>query len=66
MGAPTTPPHGALLAGRSVFVTGAYGFVGGWLTRALLERGAARERAAPRARAGCVLELERHRGANAR
>ena len=26
--------------GRSVFVTGAYGFVGSWLVKALLDRGA--------------------------
>ena len=41
-----------------MLVTGAYGFVGGWLAQALLERGAQREvlRRAPRA--GCVLELE--------
>ena len=28
------------LAGRSVFVTGAYGLLGSWLVKALLERGA--------------------------
>lgn len=32
---------GARLHGRSVLVTGAYGLLGGWLVRALLERGAA-------------------------
>ena len=28
------------LTGRSVFVTGAYGLLGSWLVKALLERGA--------------------------
>jgi CDP-glucose 4,6-dehydratase len=32
---------GTSMAGRSVFVTGAYGMLGGWLVGALLERGAA-------------------------
>lgn len=31
---------GAAMAGRSVFVTGAYGMLGGWLVGALLDRGA--------------------------
>jgi CDP-glucose 4,6-dehydratase len=54
-----SPRYGGRLAGRSVFVTGAYGFVGGWLTRALLERGARVSVLRRRPRAGCVLELER-------
>ena len=29
-----------ILRGRSVFVTGAYGLLGGWLVKALLDRGA--------------------------
>ena len=49
----------AVAWGRSVFVTGAYGFVGGWLTRGAARARRARQRAAPRPRAGCVLELER-------
>src|SRR5689334_9985732 len=49
--------YGGRLAGRSVFVTGAYGFVGGWLTRALLERGARVSVLRRRPRTGCVLEL---------
>jgi len=32
---------GSAIAGRSVLVTGAYGMLGGWLVRRLLERGAA-------------------------
>ncbi len=32
---------GTAMAGRSVFVTGAYGMLGGWLVAALLDRGAA-------------------------
>ncbi|MBF6618746.1 MAG: NAD-dependent epimerase/dehydratase family protein [Patulibacter sp.] len=32
---------GTAMRGRSVFVTGAYGMLGGWLVRALLNRGAA-------------------------
>jgi CDP-glucose 4,6-dehydratase len=32
---------GKSMAGRSVFVTGAYGMLGAWLVKALLERGAA-------------------------
>lgn len=35
-----SPPLGAAFAGRRVFVTGAYGMLGAWLTRALLDRGA--------------------------
>lgn len=31
---------GAAMRGRNVFVTGAYGMLGGWLVRALLDRGA--------------------------
>ncbi|MFA4927109.1 MAG: NAD-dependent epimerase/dehydratase family protein [Patulibacter sp.] len=31
---------GTAMRGRSVFVTGAYGMLGGWLVRALLDRGA--------------------------
>jgi CDP-glucose 4,6-dehydratase len=53
-----TSPHGRAVAGQSVFVTGAYGFVGGWLTRALLERGARVSVLRRAARPGCVLELE--------
>src|SRR5436190_24132250 len=49
---------GRAVTGRSVFVTGAYGFVGGWLTRALLERGARVSVLRRAARPGCVLELE--------
>ncbi len=33
--------HGSAIAGRSVLVTGAYGMLGGWLVKALLERDAA-------------------------
>jgi len=35
-----SPPFGMGFAGRRVFVTGAYGMLGSWLTRALLDRGA--------------------------
>ncbi len=34
------PAHGASLAGSSVLVTGAYGLIGSWLSRALLDLGA--------------------------
>ncbi|CAB4938275.1 unannotated protein [freshwater metagenome] len=33
-------PFGQAMRGRNVFVTGAYGMLGGWLVRALLDRGA--------------------------
>lgn len=33
-------PYGAAMAGRTVFLTGAYGLLGSWLAAALLERGA--------------------------
>lgn len=55
--------YGAGLAGRSVLVTGAHGFVGGWLAQALLERGARVTvlRRTPRPASVLVLEdLERH------
>jgi CDP-glucose 4,6-dehydratase len=36
-----SPPFGTAFKGRRVFVTGAYGMLGSWLSRALLDRGAA-------------------------
>ena len=36
----TSPAVGAFWEGRPVLVTGATGFMGGWLTRSLVERGA--------------------------
>src|SRR5579862_4662960 len=46
------------LRGRSVFVTGAYGLLGSWLTAALLERGAAVIVLRRDAVAGSALELD--------
>lgn len=51
------PLYGETLRGRSVFLTGAYGFVGGWLAKALLDRGARVTVLRRRARPGCVLSL---------
>jgi CDP-glucose 4,6-dehydratase len=51
--------YGGSLSGRSVLVTGAYGFVGGWLAKALLERGARVTVLRRTERPACVLALER-------
>ena len=59
MGGPEqSAPYGASVAGRSVLVTGAYGFVGGWLTQALLQRGARVAVLRRTPRPSCVLALE--------
>jgi CDP-glucose 4,6-dehydratase len=57
-GSAHSTPYGHSLAGRSVLVTGAHGFVGGWLVKALLERGARVAVLRRRPRPGCVLVLE--------
>ncbi len=51
-------PYGASLAGRSVLITGAYGFVGGWLAKAALEHGARVSVLRRTLRPACVLALE--------
>jgi len=49
---------GDALRGRSVFVTGAYGLLGGWLVKALLERGARTTVLKRDNTVGSALELE--------
>ncbi|HWF74974.1 MAG TPA: GDP-mannose 4,6-dehydratase [Solirubrobacteraceae bacterium] len=50
--------NGDILQGRSVFVTGAYGLLGGWLTKALVERGARATVLKRDVNVGSALELE--------
>lgn len=53
-----SPPYGAAFEGRRVLVTGAYGMIGAWLSRALLDRGASVVVLRRRARPGSALVLE--------